>query len=593
MKKWLLFFYLLFSFLPSAYAGAMSYPLDGEPVVTSPFGWRIHPIFGTEIFHSGIDFAADYGQEVYATANGVVDYAGWISGYGYAVVVDHGNGIQTLYGHNEDLLAFVGENVTQGTVLAYAGSSGNSTGPHVHFEVDVDGQPTDPAIYLDGSLPVSDGKFTNFFQSDYNFIPINFDASMDFAKPMRDSATAFGQKCTDGLTLIKDKMKWLFVALMTIDFAFAAFWTFFFKEDVPIGHWLISKMLFYCFLLFMLIHWGDWVANSIQSFFTSMGGMVTGSTAEEAGKIVSDPTMIVQKGAALVGPVFTYIGTFSGPSVLFNLGPLLISLILAALILLCFVLIGIQILLSYIEFYVVALFSFVTFSFSGLKYTRRFGADGLNALFAVSIKLMFFCIFSVILTSTLQTLTIDDYFNTGSIKATSQSGDDLSLASNATSIEQFMEAIKQVESHGDYFLPSDDGYGYGAYQISYSNWDRWCAEAGIPVPAEWTPENQDTVARCIMLEYYREYGNWHDVAVAWNGGGGAVSEGWSSTEGYAAKVEAALGHPLQKILNVILLFSILVMTLLFLLFAGRISKTVMQLFGGSGFYFSRDDDTYS
>lgn len=569
----------------------MSYPLAGEPVVTSPFGWRVHPIFGNEIFHSGIDFAADYGQEVYAAADGVVDYAGWISGYGYAVIVDHGNGVQTLYGHNEDLLVYPGEMVAKGSVLAYAGSSGNSTGPHVHFEVDLNGEPVDPASYLDGSLPVSDGSFRNFFQSDYNFIPINFDASMDFAKPMRDAATAFGEKCTEGLTLIKDKLKWLFIALMTIDLAIAAFWTFFFKDDVPIAQWIISKCLFYCFLLFMVMHWGDWVANFIQDLFTSMGGMVMDSTAEEAGKIVSDPTMIVQKGAAIVGPIFTYIGTFTGPSLLLHIGTVLIALLLAVLILTCFVLIGIQILLAYIEFYVIALFSFVTFSFSAVKQIRRFGGDGLNALFAVSIKLMFFCIFSVILTATLQDLTIDDYFNTGSIAA-SQQNTGINSPSNATTIEQFMEAIKEVESHGDYFLPSDDGYGYGAYQISYSNWDNWCREAGIPVPAEWTPENQDTVARCIMLEYYEAYGNWHDVAVAWNGGGGAVGTGWSVTESYAEKVEAALGHSLKKTLNVVLLFSILVITVLFMLFASHISKIVMNLFGGSGFYFSRDDDSY-
>jgi P-type conjugative transfer protein TrbL len=591
MKKWFLFLFLFLSFIPPVFAGSMSYPLDGEPVVTSPFGWRVHPIFGTEIFHSGIDFAADYDQEVHATADGVVDYAGWISGYGYAVVIDHGNGLQTLYGHNESLLAFTGATVSQGTVIAYAGSTGNSTGPHVHFEVDLNGEPVDPASYLDGNLPVSDGSFSNFFQSDYNFIPINFDASVDFAKPMRDTATAFGEKCTAGLTLIKDQVKWLFVALMTIDFAIAALWTFCFKDDVPITHWLIKKLLFYGFLLFMITHWGDWVANNILSLSTSMGGMVTGSTAEEAGKIISDPTMIVQKGAAIVGPIFTYVGTFSGPSILLNFGMVSISLILATVILLCFVLIGIQILLSYIEFYVIALFSFVTFSFSGLTHTRRFGGDGLNALVAVSIKLMFFCIFSALLTTTLQSLTIDDYFNTGSIKS-SQNDKDLSSASNATSIDQFMEAIKQVESGGDYYLPSNDGYGYGAYQISYANWNNWCVEAGISVPAEWTPENQDTVARCVMLEYYQEYGNWHDVAVAWNGGGGAVGRGWSSTEEYAQKVEAALGHPIQKTLNIILLFAILVMTLLFLLFAGRVSKTIMQLFGGSGFYFERGDGPY-
>jgi len=416
MKRWFILIVLLFNILAStAYAGSMSFPLSGELVVTSPFGWRVHPIFRTQIFHSGIDFAANYGQTVYASAGGIVNYSGWISGYGNVIILDHGNGVQTLYGHNERLLTFPGDNVNQGAVIAYAGSTGNSTGPHVHFEVMLNGQPVDPAGYLNGSLPVSDGSFMDFFKSDYNFIPLNFDASIDFAKPMRNTATSFAKACTAGLDILKDKINWLFIALITMDFALAAFWTFFFKEDVPFAHWLISRLLFYCFLIFMLQHWGDWVANVVLDLFTTMGGAAAGATAAEAGKVVSDPTLIVQKGVSLVGPVFTYIGSLSGPELLLNLQLIVIALVLTFAILACFALIGIQILLSYIEFYMIALFSFVMFSFSGLRYVRHYGGNGLNALIAVAVKLMFFCIFSVLLTNILQNLTVEDYFIKGGI----------------------------------------------------------------------------------------------------------------------------------------------------------------------------------
>ncbi|MCH4167190.1 MAG: peptidoglycan DD-metalloendopeptidase family protein [Megasphaera sp.] len=134
------------SYQPVSGSGAMIWPVNG--VITSPFGYREHPIFGRAILHSGIDIGVDYGTPVHAADSGVVVDAGWISGYGYAVVIDHGNGLSTLYGHNESLAVSSGQSVSQGQVIAYAGSTGNSTGPHVHFEVRSNGDPVDPSAYL-------------------------------------------------------------------------------------------------------------------------------------------------------------------------------------------------------------------------------------------------------------------------------------------------------------------------------------------------------------------------------------------------------------------------------------------------------------
>lgn len=131
---------------PVSGSGAMIWPVNG--VVTSPYGYRTHPIFGTTIYHSGIDIGVDYGTPVHAADGGVVVEAGWISGYGYAVIIDHGNGLSTLYGHNQELAVSEGQSVSQGQVIAYAGSTGNSTGPHVHFEVRANGDPVDPSAYL-------------------------------------------------------------------------------------------------------------------------------------------------------------------------------------------------------------------------------------------------------------------------------------------------------------------------------------------------------------------------------------------------------------------------------------------------------------
>ena len=126
--------------------GQLSWPCSG--VITSPYGYRTHPIFGRTIYHSGIDIGVAYGTPIHAADSGTVIYSGWISGYGNAVIIDHGGGMQTLYGHNQSLNVSEGQSVSKGAVIAFAGSTGNSTGPHCHFEVEINGQAVDPMGYL-------------------------------------------------------------------------------------------------------------------------------------------------------------------------------------------------------------------------------------------------------------------------------------------------------------------------------------------------------------------------------------------------------------------------------------------------------------
>lgn len=129
-----------------SYGGGMIWPISGP--ITSEFGWRTHPIFGSQRFHSGLDIGGDYGVPIHAAASGVVIESGWIGGYGNTIMIEHGSGIVTLYGHNESLAASVGQQVNQGDVIAYCGSTGNSTGPHCHFEVRLNGEPVSPWDYL-------------------------------------------------------------------------------------------------------------------------------------------------------------------------------------------------------------------------------------------------------------------------------------------------------------------------------------------------------------------------------------------------------------------------------------------------------------
>jgi murein DD-endopeptidase MepM/ murein hydrolase activator NlpD len=117
--------------------------------VISGFGMRMHPVFGYERFHSGVDIGAGYGSPIYSTAYGKISYSGYYAGYGNTVMVDHGNGMQTLYGHCSSLVVKEGETVRKGQLIAKIGSTGISTGPHLHYEVQLAGTPTDPEPYLD------------------------------------------------------------------------------------------------------------------------------------------------------------------------------------------------------------------------------------------------------------------------------------------------------------------------------------------------------------------------------------------------------------------------------------------------------------
>lgn len=125
---------------------------------SSSFGHRIHPVYGTGRFHSGCDISAPTGTEIRAAAAGTVITSGWMGGYGNSIEIDHGSGVTTLYAHCSELLVPVGTVVSKGQPIARVGSTGVSTGPHLHYEVHLGGVAVDPAPYLkekEGPRPVA------------------------------------------------------------------------------------------------------------------------------------------------------------------------------------------------------------------------------------------------------------------------------------------------------------------------------------------------------------------------------------------------------------------------------------------------------
>ena len=144
--------------------GVMVWPIAMEGTyITSGYGNRLHPIQGVYKNHAGIDISGSNvnGAPVVAAADGVVTYAGWIGGYGNCIIINHGSGIVSLYGHGSETVAIVGQVVKQGDIIMKVGSTGNSTGPHVHFEIRKNGEVVDPIPYLNGEITNIDGENTN------------------------------------------------------------------------------------------------------------------------------------------------------------------------------------------------------------------------------------------------------------------------------------------------------------------------------------------------------------------------------------------------------------------------------------------------
>ena len=538
--------------------GSLNWPVPTPPaVMTSAFGYRIHPITGNVRHHSGVDLAGDFGDTIYAAGDGIVDVAsvGDNGGYGNLVIIDHGNGLKTYYGHNSTVDVTPGQKVIAGEPIATMGSTGASTGPHCHFGTELNGVFVDPGLFVSGMAKMEAEQFGSRIDggdptaaTDFDDSDVSLEVSADFAKPLKDVIDTFVDLLTKALGIIKNYIWQIFACLMAMDLAISAMYKGLGaggNDEHTFTSWLFYKIIIYGVLIFMLMNWGDFIGNLALEGFPQIGALAVGESMDTAGKAVSDPTKIVQKGVEIIVPIINEALKVHGFLDLFTEGfTFLLCAVFGCIFLILFMIIGIQVAKAYLYFYFTILFSFVNFMFAGLKQTRKWASNGINGIFAASLNLMFFIIFTVMLQFTMQNLVVGDFVETKTTVS------EVGSTAKIISLDDCMARIRAVESYGgNYHCDNGQGY-YGAYQIdygNYNNWDNWCREyeqsGGIlihdgdnytrwnsygdkdtaPEPGTeypWAPQNQDAVARYKIEGYYKEYGSWEAACRAWNQGPG-------------------------------------------------------------------------
>lgn len=593
MKKFFLIVVLMLFMINTAFAEDLIWPATQQGEITSPFGPRGN--YGSGSFHYGVDIGYDAGIPVVATADGIIDFYGEASGFEYAAIIHHPQlGISTLYG-DIDLIQGVhsGQEVKKGDIIGVIGPTrGTSTGPHLHYEVHTKRYPyfggadngaVDPLPYLNGAS-VSSNEWNSFWENDTT---TDWSIIADIAKPVKDIIDAIIEACVKAVKLITPHIMYFFISFATISLVISSL-DLMFSDTGTSGviTFIVSKILLYGIIIALILNWST-VLNVMKDCFAYLGAVSTDQSIQQAGELVSNPTDIIQKGANLATPFFNYIGSFhSYISITMSLPSIIIVFLMGLVIVGIFTLIGIQVLLAYIEFYVICIVALFDLIFAGFKESShlKFVGNGINAIFAVSMNLLWYIIFTFLLSLQLTNANFSDMTTLGNRGAV-----DLNNA-GPEAITVFMSAIKMKESTNDYYVYSYDGYGYGAYQISFSNWNAWVEEAGVAADYDWTPhgkmqpawspERQDAVARFKMLQYYNEFGSWRAVAEAWHGGAGNVGSGDSYADDVFKLAGKVLPDPTFDFIKALKLF---VMTMAFFLLGNKVSKLLINNFGNMGF----------
>lgn len=638
MTRKISLFLLLLLLLPAVVFAQPTFINPTSGVITSPFGWRIHPITGASRFHSGIDIAEDYYTPVVASAPGVVTHAGWIDGYGNAVIIEHEGGWSTLYGHFAEIHVMAGQTVSAGQLIGGQGSTGNSTGPHCHFEIrDPSGTPVDPALFV----PELGGAVSPHGGADFEGQYKDWTLTNDFAKPIKEVMDKLVEVITKGLDLLQNGVASLFLVLCLIDIALGAMSKVLTppsEDKEGLMPWIIRRSLFYGFCLFFLYNWSDFIGNLALYGFPQLGGLVGGDPAA-AEAAVSDPTQIVQKGMSIVAPVVNATLRARGSILDLILGNLMsvVCVLCAVVLFFLFCVIGFYIALAYIQFYASVLFSFTTFPLAGLKHVRHFASNGISGVIACSINLMFFCFFSAALQASLENITIPALVTTSSVATASTSksstpakpstgtGTTTGTSTGASPVTGVVDISDRPYAHIAIAISQRTGiradfiYAQLALESSHFQSDvaiadhnyggvKWYGEGKMGSIADdgehyrhFDSDEEFIEYQSINLLAYTEDGIKEaqtpaEYAAALKRGHyyTATEEEYTSLIAGILDMDpgASIGRA-QTVVNVFLMLQVILLVLLFMFMADRVSKLVIEQFGSGGFHLTDDEGVFS
>ena len=630
MTRKITLFLLLFLLLPAVVFAQPTFINPTRGVITSPFGWRVHPITGASRFHSGIDIAEDYYTPVVASAPGIVTYAGWIDGYGNAVIIEHEGGWSTLYGHFEEIHAMAGQTVSAGHLIGGQGSTGDSTGAHCHFEIrDPSGTPVDPALFV----PELGGAVSPHGGADLEGRYKEWTLMNDFAKPIKEVMDKLVDLITKGLDLLQNGVASLFLVLCLIDIALGAMSKALSppsEDKEGLMPWLIRRSLFYGFCLFFLYNWSDFIGNLALHGFPQLGGLVGGDPAA-AEAAVSDPTQIVQKGMSIVSPVVNATLRARGSILDLILGNLMsvVCVLCAVVLFFLFCVIGFYIALAYIQFYASVLFSFTTFPLAGLKHVRHFASNGVAGVIACSLNLMFFCFFSAALQASLENVTIPALVTTSSVAtasapksstpATPGTGTGASPVTGVVDISNRPYAHIAIAISQRTGIRADFIYAQLALESAHFQSDVAIADHNYGGVKWYGAGKKGSIAD--DGEYYRHFDSDEEFieyqsrnllaytedgikdaqtpaeyAAALKRGGyySATEEHYTSLIAGILDMEpgASIGRA-QTVMNIFLMLQVILLVLLFMFMADRVSKLVIEQFGSGGFHLTDDEGVFS
>ena len=620
--------------------------------VNSPWGEKGH----RGHVHMGIDFTADEWEPIYAVAPGTVEWAGWYGGGGPTVIIQHDTGWKSVYMDMQSSMEVSpGQPVKRGEVIGYVGGviydpdtgQNLSSGSHLHFEIRTEpNYPSSPTLCPYAYFIYAHDAQGNWLSPnavDPSYVTSSksrFSATYDFTGPVKKVIDKITTACSQAIKLLEGIIRSVIFILMIIDLSLDMIMTTVDsgksgEPGPPVLKLFIVKCAFYGLLFALIVNWSGFFANGLRDFFVTNGAAAANTTYDATVKLVSNPFDIVTRGAKLISPLFEIIDYHAADSFSitqamtfwFNVVSIIPALFFMFIIFGCYCLLAIQVAISMLEFYLTIVFSFSSFMFSGWKYTRQFAQTGVSAIFAVTVKLFFYCFFATLLLSITQGITVGDLVqkdaDIATWKATAHPNGDFK------SPDEVEAAILIVETGGRedaYITPSSDGYGFGAWQISYTNWANWYEKAlGVPpatdrlmpypedspawvsygvrslpydgdwhnvygkngeegvliapAPCAWTQQEQDAIGKwCIETLWEETGGDVRKIAQAWNG---------DSTGAYYKKLCEAQGSIKRKgpklLLPPLILLSII--CVLLVLIGDRVSSDITRNFGKGGFKF--------